>query len=50
VPRIDGASRPAGYLTLRDVAVSTSGDAEQFMVVNGVRYSHIFDCVPCCER
>ena len=33
-PRIEGADRPpAGYLTLRDAAVSTSGDAEQFMVV-----------------
>ena len=37
----DGA--PAGYLTLHDAAVSTSGDAEQFLVVDGVRYSHIFD-------
>jgi thiamine biosynthesis lipoprotein len=44
VAALDGADRPpAGYLTLRDAAVSTSGDAEQFMVVDGVRYSHIFD-------
>jgi thiamine biosynthesis lipoprotein len=37
----DGAA--AGYLTLHDAAVSTSGDAEQFVAVNGVRHSHIFD-------
>jgi thiamine biosynthesis lipoprotein len=44
VASIDGPSHPpAGYLMLHDAAVSTSGDAEQFMVANGVRYSHIFD-------
>jgi len=44
VAAIDGADRPpAGYLTLRDAAVSTSGDAEQVVVVDGVRYSHIFN-------
>lgn len=44
VASIDGVDRPrAGLLMLHDAAVSTSGDAEQFMVVDGVRYSHIFD-------
>jgi thiamine biosynthesis lipoprotein len=44
VASIDGGSQPpAGYLTLHDVAVSTSGDGEQFMVAGGLRYSHIFD-------
>ena len=44
VAAIEGADHaPAGYLTLSHAAVSTSGDAEQFMVVDGVRYSHIFD-------
>lgn len=44
VASIEGPGRPpAGFLTLRDAAVSTSGDADQFMVVDGVRYSHIFD-------
>jgi FAD:protein FMN transferase len=44
VASIDGPKHPpAGYLTLQNAAVSTSGDAEQFMVVDGVRYSHIFD-------
>jgi FAD:protein FMN transferase len=43
VASIEGADRPAGYLSLRDAAVSTSGDAEQFVVLGGVRYSHVFD-------
>ncbi|HUG54947.1 MAG TPA: FAD:protein FMN transferase [Vicinamibacteria bacterium] len=30
-------------LALRHAAVSTSGDAEQFVVLDGVRYSHIVD-------
>ena len=44
VASIEGTDRPpAGYLTLRNAAVSTSGDAEQFLVIGGVRHSHIFD-------
>jgi len=42
IAAIDGAERPP-VLSLQDAAVSTSGDAEQFIVVDGVRYSHIFD-------
>ena len=30
-------------LELHDAAVSTSGDAEQFVTLDGVRYSHIVD-------
>jgi thiamine biosynthesis lipoprotein len=37
----DGAAE--GYLLLKNAAVSTSGDAEQFVVINGKRYSHIVD-------
>jgi thiamine biosynthesis lipoprotein len=33
----------AVVLELRDAAVSTSGDAEQFVTLDGVRYSHIVD-------
>jgi thiamine biosynthesis lipoprotein len=33
----------ARTLTLRNVGVSTSGDAEQFLESDGVRYSHIVD-------
>jgi thiamine biosynthesis lipoprotein len=39
---IEGAAAP-GTLLLADRAVSTSGDAEQFVIVGSTRYSHIFD-------
>ena len=34
---------PSRYLLLRDSAVSTSGDAHQYVKIAGVRYSHIID-------
>jgi len=37
------ARSPARYLLLRDAAVSTSGDQEQFVEIQGIRYSHIVD-------
>jgi thiamine biosynthesis lipoprotein len=44
VASLDGADRPpARYITLHHAAVSTSGDAEQFVTSGGVRYSHIID-------
>jgi thiamine biosynthesis lipoprotein len=44
VASLEGADRPpSGYLALRNAAVSTSGDTEQFLVVGGIRHSHIFD-------
>ncbi|MBL8794419.1 MAG: FAD:protein FMN transferase [Planctomycetia bacterium] len=36
-------AEPSRYLLLKDAAVSTSGDAEQFVVIDGKRYSHIVD-------
>lgn len=33
--------RPSRYLQLKNCAVSTSGDAFQFVEIDGVRYSHI---------
>lgn len=39
---VPGAPR-IGTLHLRDAAVSTAGDAEQWMRVDGRRYSHILD-------
>jgi thiamine biosynthesis lipoprotein len=35
--------KPSRYLILKDAAVSTSGDAEQFVEIGGKRYSHIVD-------
>jgi thiamine biosynthesis lipoprotein len=34
---------PTRYLSLANAAVSTSGDAEQHVEIEGVRYSHIID-------
>ncbi len=34
---------PSHYLLLKNAAVSTSGDAEQFVEIGGKRYSHIVD-------
>jgi FAD:protein FMN transferase len=36
-------SPPRRFLTLRDAAVSTSGDAERFVEIDGKRYAHIVD-------
>lgn len=38
-----GAGEIAEMLTLHNAGISTSGDAEQFVELNGVRYSHIVD-------
>lgn len=42
---LDGASPEMRKraATLANVALSTSGDGEQFAVINGVRYSHVVD-------
>ncbi len=37
------ATVPAKILVLHNAGVSTSGDAEQFVEIGGVRYSHIVD-------
>jgi FAD:protein FMN transferase len=42
-PLEDPDARPARYLLLKDAAVSTSGDAEQYVEIDGKRYSHIVD-------
>ncbi len=36
-------AKPNRYLLLHDAAVSTSGDAEQYLQIDGKRYSHIVD-------
>jgi thiamine biosynthesis lipoprotein len=38
-----GLEPAGGEIFLRNAAVSTSGDAEQFREIGGVRYSHIID-------
>ena len=44
VGKLDGkGDRPARILFLNHAAVSTSGDAEQFVEIEGKRYSHIID-------
>jgi thiamine biosynthesis lipoprotein len=42
-PVDDPESKPKKYLLLTNAAVSTSGDAEQFVEIGGTRYSHIVD-------
>ena len=38
-----GASQPETFLLLSNRAVSTAGDAERYVEIGGVRYSHIVD-------
>jgi FAD:protein FMN transferase len=40
-PLEDPDSKPKRFLLLHDAAVSTSGDAEQYVEIGGKRYSHI---------
>ncbi len=42
-PLEDPDGKPMRILVLHDAAVSTSGDAEQFVEIGGKRYSHIVD-------
>src|SRR5207244_13517945 len=42
-PLEDPNQKPSRYLLLHDAAVSTSGDAEQYVEIDGKRYSHIVD-------
>ena len=42
-PLDDPNRKPSRYLPLKNAAVSTSGDAEQYVEIGGKRYSHIVD-------
>jgi thiamine biosynthesis lipoprotein len=41
---------PGHTLLLHNCGISTSGDTEQFVEINGIRYSHIVDPVTCLGR
>lgn len=43
IAAVDAKKEGPRYLTLANAAVSTSGDAEQFVEIDDVRYSHIVD-------
>jgi thiamine biosynthesis lipoprotein len=40
---LDAKQVPSRFVTLKNAAISTSGDAFQFVEINGQRYSHIVD-------
>lgn len=42
-PLTNPDGKPEQYLLLKNQAVSTSGDAEQYVLIDGKRYSHIVD-------
>lgn len=42
-PVDDPEARPSRFLALSNAAISTSGDAERFVVIDGQRFSHIVD-------
>jgi thiamine biosynthesis lipoprotein len=42
-PLLDPDAQPKRSLILHDAAVSTSGDSEQYLEIDGKRYSHIVD-------
>ncbi len=42
-PLVDPEANPTIYLALSNAAVATSGDAFQFVEIDGIRYSHIVD-------
>ncbi|MGF1578975.1 MAG: FAD:protein FMN transferase [Gemmataceae bacterium] len=42
-PLYDPEAKPKHYLSLKNAAVSTSGDVSKFVVINNKRYSHIVD-------
>jgi thiamine biosynthesis lipoprotein len=42
-PLHDPNAKPSHYVLLKNAAVSTSGDTEQYVEIDGKRYSHIVD-------
>jgi thiamine biosynthesis lipoprotein len=43
VDSMERSDGPADYVNLRNASVSTAGDTERFVIIDGKRYSHILD-------
>ncbi len=43
VQALENPGKSAGYVELRNASISTSGDTERYIIVDGQRYSHIID-------
>jgi FAD:protein FMN transferase len=47
VQSLEKADGPSEYVALRNASISTAGDTERFVIIDGVRYSHILDPKTC---
>ena len=43
VQALEHPDKSAGYVELRNASISTSGDTERYLIIDGKRYSHIID-------
>ena len=43
VQALEHPDKSAGYVELRNASISTSGDTERYVIIGGIRYSHIID-------
>jgi thiamine biosynthesis lipoprotein len=47
VQSLEKEDGPSDYVALRNASISTAGDTERFVIIDGVRYSHILDPKTC---
>jgi thiamine biosynthesis lipoprotein len=47
VTSLEKTDGPTDYVALRNASISTAGDTERFVIIDGVRYSHILDPKTC---